>query len=104
MHQNLCLLVFAFLPLPFPHSYVVLTRLPSTRTGEHFGIVTKFEFQKKRQVRSELVVRDLGLCGAESAALIHGHVASDGDTEESTRNHDSFKFAQARIWYLADCL
>ncbi len=39
MHQNVCLLVFAFLPLPFPRSYVVLTRLPSTSTCEPFLIV-----------------------------------------------------------------
>src|SRR5881275_2386129 len=37
--QNVCLLVFAFLPLPFPRSYVVLTRLPSTSTCEPFLIV-----------------------------------------------------------------
>src|SRR5215472_9686947 len=39
MHQNVCLLVFAFLPLPFPRAYVVLTRLPSTSTCEPFLIV-----------------------------------------------------------------
>src|ERR1700746_1999944 len=39
MHQNVCLLVFAFLALPFPRSYVVLTRLPSTSTCEPFLIV-----------------------------------------------------------------
>src|SRR5690242_9349637 len=39
MHQNVCLLVLAFLPLPFPRSYVVLTRLPSTSTCEPFLIV-----------------------------------------------------------------
>src|SRR6266849_9649943 len=39
MHQNVCLLVFAFFPLPFPRSYVVLTRLPSTSTCEPFLIV-----------------------------------------------------------------
>src|SRR5947207_1515020 len=39
MHQNVCLLVFAFLPLPFPCSYVVLTRLPSTSTCEPFLMV-----------------------------------------------------------------
>src|SRR5262249_39828882 len=41
MHQNVCLLVFAFLPLPFPRSYVVLTRLPSTSTCEPFLIVVE---------------------------------------------------------------
>src|SRR5579884_1278261 len=41
MHQNVCLLVFAFLPLPFPRSYVVLTRLPSTSTCEPFLIAVK---------------------------------------------------------------
>src|SRR2546425_2980632 len=39
MHQNVCLLVLAFLPLPFPRSYVVLTRLPSTSTCAPFLIV-----------------------------------------------------------------
>jgi hypothetical protein len=39
MHQNVCLFVLAFLPLPFPRSYVVLTRLPSTSTCEPFLIV-----------------------------------------------------------------
>src|SRR5712692_3018505 len=39
MHQNVCLLVLAFLPLPFPRSYVALTRLPSTSTCAPFLIV-----------------------------------------------------------------
>src|SRR5215831_5429084 len=41
MHRNVCLLVFAFLPLSFPRSYVVLTRLPSTSTCERFLIVVE---------------------------------------------------------------
>ncbi len=55
MHQNVCLLVLAFLPLPFPRSYVVLTRLPSTSTCAPFLIVVSTYFGEPRTEHANAV-------------------------------------------------
>jgi hypothetical protein len=52
MHQNVCLLVLAFLPLPFPRSYVVLTRLPSMG-GTRAVCGEEPEKQKTRSCRTQ---------------------------------------------------
>src|SRR5256885_9598755 len=77
MHQNVCLLVLAFLPLPFPRSYVVLTRLPSTSTCEPFLTVVA-TYSASRGRNTQMRCHSVFEAHSSSAVFQERWVATEG--------------------------